>query len=317
MDGRRIAVIRLGAMGDIIHALPAVASLKSSLPRCHLTWIVDRKWTALLESNPFIDEVIPVDSSSVSGVFAARGQVRQQHFDFAVDFQGLIKSAAIASGSRADRIYGYHYRDLREKMAGLFYSHPVKACATHVVDRCLELAAAAGATSMVRSFPLPAGSPEGTLPGEPYILACPLAGWPAKQWPLADYETLRERLLRECGMKLVLNGPPGSGLPHVTGIAGLIDATRRAAGVVGIDSGPLHLAAALGKSGVAIYGPTDPARNGPFGKTIEVIRDSGAVTSYKRRKVIDASMRKIHPDAVFERLKSHVLCHSRAADLSS
>src|SRR3546814_4564082 len=68
-------------------------------------------------------------------------------------------------------------------------------------------------------------------------------------------------------------------------LAGLIDATRRAAGVIGIDSGPLHLAAALGKSGVAIYGPTDPARNGPFGKTIEVIRDSDAVTSYKRRKV--------------------------------
>lgn len=316
MNGPRIAVIRLGAMGDIIHALPAAASLKSSLPRSHLTWIVDRKWTALLEANPFIDEVIEVDSGSVFGVLSARRRLREEHYDFAVDFQGLIKSAAIAAGSRADRIYGYDYRELREKAAGLFYSHTVKAGAAHMVERGLELAAAAGATSMVRAFPLPSGLPEGALPAEPFVLACPLAGWTAKQWPLEFYEAVRARLHRECGMRLVLNGPPGSGLPHATSIAGLIDATRRAAAVVGIDSGPLHLAAALGKSGVAVYGPTDPSRNGPYGRTIEVIRDAAALTSYKRRKVIDPSMRRIQPDAVFERLKSHLVCHTRAADFS-
>jgi heptosyltransferase-1 len=114
-----------------------------------------------------------------------------------------------------------------------------------------------------------------------------------------------------------LNGPPQSGFPHITGVPGLIDATRRAAAVVGTDSGPLHLAAALGKPGVAIYGPTDPARNGPYGGTIDVLRDPAAVTSYKRRRAIDPSMRNITPEMVLERLKSQLLCRARVADSSS
>ena len=317
MDGRRIAVIRLGAMGDIIHALPAVASLKYSFPHSYLAWIIDRKWTALLESNPFVDEVIAVDSSSLPGVLQARKQVGSRRYDFAVDFQGLTKSAAIASRSRADRIYGFHYRDLREKIAGLFYSHPIKPAASHMVDRCLDLAAGAGATSIVRSFPLPLGRPEDRLPEDPFVLACPLAGWPAKQWPLEYYQKLGESLLRDTGLRLVLNGPPESGFPHITGIPGLIDATRRAVAVVGTDSGPLHLAAALGKPGVAIYGPTDPARNGPYAGTIDVLRDPAAVTSYKRRRAIDPSMWNITPEMVLERLKSQLLCRARVADSSS
>ena len=84
----------------------------------------------------------------------------------------------------------------------------------------------------------------------------------------------------------------------------MIHATRRAAAVVGVDSGPLHLAAALAKPGVAIYGPTDPARNGPYrAPALRVLRDSGAVTTYKRSDTIDDSMRRISPDQVFEALR--------------
>src|ERR1035438_3060054 len=86
--------------------------------------------------------------------------------------------------------------------------------------------------------------------------------------------------------------------PHVSGVPGLIDATRRAVAVVGVDSGPLHLAAALEKPGVAIFGPTDPARNGPYGVTLQVLRSPRAVTSYKRLATIDSSMRDISPDDV-------------------
>jgi heptosyltransferase-1 len=115
-------------------------------------------------------------------------------------------------------------------------------------------------------------------------------------------------------LPLVLNAPPGSGefasilsaVPHESTIAGLIHATRCATAVIGVDSGPMHLAAALGKPGVAIFGPTDPARNGPYGDTIQVLRSSDAVTSYKRTATIDASMRDIDPDRVFETLRAQL-----------
>ena len=120
------------------------------------------------------------------------------------------------------------------------------------------------------------------------------------------------RLLgRELGIPLVLNGPPGCDLPamenvwpHVSGLAGLIYATRRAAAVVGVDSGPLHVAAALAKPGVAIFGPTDPARNGPYGGSLRVLRAASAVTTYKRLPEIDESMRQVGPDEVFEALRA-------------
>jgi heptosyltransferase-1 len=141
------------------------------------------------------------------------------------------------------------------------------------------------------------------LPAGDFVLASPLAGWGAKQWPLEYYAKLGARIKRECGMPLVLNGPHAIRAEgteaHTSGLAGLIDATRRATAIIGIDSGPMHLAAAIGKRGVAIFGPTDPALNGPYGGTFTVLRSSGAVTSYQRTAEPDASMWSISPDEVF------------------
>src|SRR5207253_3742167 len=128
-----------------------------------------------------------------------------------------------------------------------------------------------------------------------FVLACPVAGWGSKQWPLERYEELAALL----DVPLVVNGPPDAGPilrqirgaeVHLSWIPGLIHATRRAHAVVGVDSGPMHLAAALAKPGVAVYGPTDPARHGPYGGSMRVLRGANAVTSYKRRAACDASM---------------------------
>jgi len=155
------------------------------------------------------------------------------------------------------------------------------------------------------------------------VLASPLSGWPAKQWPLDYYARLAGRLRRESGVPLVLNGPPSAretlaGVAHtslhLSSIAGLIHATRRAAAVVGVDSGPLHVAAALSKPGVAIFGPTDPAQTGPYGGSLAVLRDPHAITSYKRRGEIDAGMRAITPDAVFEALQAQLARRNHPAD---
>src|SRR5579883_2713856 len=300
-----ILVVRLGALGDIIHTLPAVASLKHSYPGWRLTWAVEPKWAPLLEDNPFVDRVLPIRRDSLSAILASRRELRTEQYDFAVDFQGLLKSALTASIAHPGRIFGFHQSQTRERIAGLFYSDKTTSASVHVVDRNLDLAGAAGAASTVKVFPLPAGRPEGELPEGEFVLASPMAGWGAKQWPMEHYRALGERLAA-IGVPLVLNGAPGSGLPHVSGLPGLIDATRRAAAVVGVDSGPMHIAAALGKPGVAIFGPTDPARNGPYGDSLYVLRSAAAVTTYKRRDAIDESMRAITPESVFEALKAAI-----------
>ncbi len=302
----RILVVRLGSMGDVIAALPAVASLKHSIPHSKITWVIDPKWSLLLEGNPFVDSVVHLDRRTFTGLRNAWRELRAARYDFAVDFQGLVKSAIVATLARPERIFGFNAEYARESPASWFYSTKVPIRSYHAVERNLDLAAAAGASNILRTFPLPPGECQSKLPEGDFVLASPLAGWGAKQWPLEHYTTLAERLQRECGMPLVLDAPyplhVQGALAHVSTLRGLIYATRRATAVVGLDSGPLHLAAALAKPGVAIYGPTDPERHGPYGGTIGVLRSTEAVTTYRRTPEPDASMREITADQVFDAL---------------
>ena len=302
----RILIVRLSSMGDVIHTLPAVASLKHSIPHSRVTWLIRPRWAPLLEGNPYVDEIIPVERSLAASFLEAR-RLRARHFDLAVDFQGLIQSAALAAAVRPAKLAGFDRKRVRERPAALFYSSEVETHAEHAIERNLELAAGAGASQLLRTFPLPAGAPEGSLPSGKFVLASPLAGWGAKQWPLEHWSQLAALL----EVPLVVNGPPdaaptlqqirGAHL-HLSGLPGLIDATRRAHAVIGVDSGPLHLAAALSKCGVAIYGPTSPARHGPYGGTIRVLRIPDAVADYTRRSAPHASMLAITPRMVADEL---------------
>ncbi len=311
----RILIVRLGAMGDIIHTLPAAASLRASFPSARITWVVEPRWMPLLEDNPSIDRALPFDRGR-GGFFESVRALRSEAYDLAVDFQGLIKSAVVARLARPARLVGFGRAIAREGPATWLYSETVASGSTHTVDMRLDLAAAAGASNLVHAFPLPEGRAEGDLPVGDFVLASPLAGWRSKQWPIEHYRELATRLLRELGMPLVLNGPPDAfgelasvpdAHPHVSGICGLIHATRRAAAVIGVDSGPLHIAAALHKPGVAIFGPTDPARNGPYCDSLQVLRAPDAVTTYKRGGEPDASMRQVLPGLVFDALKAACL----------
>jgi heptosyltransferase-1 len=317
LSAGRILAVRLGAMGDIIHALPAVASLKTGFPGARLTWVVEPRWAPLLEGNPFVDRVVLLRRKTAGGLLESWRELRSEDYDFAVDFQGLIKSALTAACARPQRIFGFDPSQIRERAAALFYSDKTLAAQAHVVDRNLELAAATGATSVLHVFPLPPGAPEGDLPPGDFVLASPLAGWRSKQWPAEYYASLATRLRRELNIPLAMNLPAAArfqvegATAHVSGLPGLIDATRRAAAVVGVDSGPMHLAAALGRPGVAIFGPTSPARNGPYGGSLRVLRSPTAATTYKRGDAIDESMRRVGPDEVFEALRSAL--HERRA----
>ncbi|MGP8243053.1 MAG: glycosyltransferase family 9 protein [Bryobacteraceae bacterium] len=313
MPDLRLLIVRLGAMGDILHALPAVASLRASHPAARITWVVEPRWAPLLEGNPHIDRVVAIRRGSLAALRESWRELRAESYHCAVDFQGLLKSALAAKAARPDRLFGFDRTQVRELAATLFYSDLVHSGAAHRVDQCLDLAAAVpGTSARVGEFWLPEGRPEGELPDGDFVLASPLAGWRGKQWPLEFYGALAERLRRELSLPLVWNVPSSGSVPavegvglHVSSLPGLIWATRRAAAIVGVDSGPMHLAAALGKPGVAIFGPTDPARNGPYQANagLLVLRYAGAVTTYQRGDTIDDSMRRISPGQVFETLR--------------
>jgi heptosyltransferase-1 len=317
-----ILVVRLGAMGDILHSLPAAASLKHSFPDLPLTWAVEAAWAPLLEGNPFVDHVVAIDRKRPGTWLHTRRSLCERRYSLAIDFQGLLKSAFVASLARPEKIAGFHRYQVRERTAALFYSLAVESQSIHAVDRSLDLAAAAGASRLLRQFPLPAGEPEGDLPPA-FLLASPFAGWASKQWPLEYYAQLAQ--IYE--LPLVLNGPPHArealdSIPNVTvhlsSLSGLIDATRRAVAVVGVDSGPMHLAAALGKPGVAIFGPTDDARNGPYGGSLKVLRAAGSLPRYQagskysgayvRGEEIDPAMRAVTPEQVVAVLRTLVGC---------
>lgn len=311
MPNSRFLVVRLGAMGDIIHALPAASALKRTWPGCRLAWAIHPKWRDLLDGGGVADELIEVDRTNLGSVTAAYQRLRADAFDFAIDFQGLIKSALLARTASTAVRYGFARSLLREPAAAFLYTRRFLCSAPHVVDRNLELAAHAGAAAGPVTFPLPQGRPEGTLPPEPFVLASPLASWKSKQWPAEHWAALARLLYGQTSHRLVVNGPPAAAplvtsipgaILHVSSIAGLIDATRRASAVIGLDSGPVHLAAALSKPGVALFGPTDPARNGPYGESIRCLRVPDVQTTYAREDSIHPSMRALTPETVFRAL---------------
>jgi heptosyltransferase I len=291
-----ILAIRLGALGDILHALPAIQSLKQSFPASKVALLIGPRWLPIIEGNPFIDQVIPPRFASL----------RNLHPDLAFDFQGLLKSALLGRLARPRRLYGFDKSVARERLAPIFYTHRIPVVGPHRVERNLQLIAAAGASRLSTDAWVPLGRPEGDLPSGPFVLASPFAGWAGKQWPVENYECVGRLLSRE-SLELVINVPEQkrralAGLKHIrvhtSSICGLIDATRRASAIIGVDSGPLHLAAALRKPGVALYGPTDPKMTGPFGKTMAVIRSKDVETTYKRHGGVHASMRDITPESV-------------------
>lgn len=329
-------------MGDVIHALPAVARIKCSFPRAEITWVIETRWRPLLEGNPYIDQVLSIPlarwrRSRLSletwrDFRRFRRNLRASHFDLAIDFQGLLKSAMVTFFSRVERVFGFERDMVRERLAASFYSDRVDSHSRHVVDQNLDLATAVGATTGPLIFPLPEGRPEPNLPEGDFVLASPLAGWSSKQWPPQHYAELARLMFRDAGMPLVIDCPPahrtygeqicdrapaGSCLVQASSLQGLVAATRRARAVVGVDSGPLHLAAALGVAGVAIFGQTDPARNGPYGGSFTVLRASGVSTSYKREGQIHPSMLLVRPDQVWDALQKRLAETRRPGPLTA
>ncbi|MBI1353328.1 MAG: lipopolysaccharide heptosyltransferase I [Acidobacteria bacterium] len=328
----RILILRFGALGDIVHALPAAAHLRHTVPGARIVWAVEPRWLPVLEGHPALDAIVPLPlkawrkrplSASTRGPLRqALAALRTENFDLAIDFQGLLKSGLTAWRSGAAERVGFARQDLREPLASWCYTRSVAVNRRHVVDKNLALArGAVGGEAQAPEFWLPAGSVSPRLPEGDFLLASPFAGWRSKEWPPERYVELATRAWSERRLPLALDcapaeaemvealaarAPRGAVIAHPSSLAELLGATRRARAVVGVDSGPLHLAAAVGAPGVALFGPTDPARNGPYGSSFRVLRSAVATTSYKRGRDYSAGMRALSVDHVWEALSERL-----------
>jgi lipopolysaccharide heptosyltransferase I len=282
-------IVRLGALGDIVHATPLVAAIAARWPDARIDWVVERKHRAVLDLVTGLHQVVEFASRRLGGGPGWAGTVRRlraARYDVVFDAQGLLKSATLARAAGGARTVGFASGALREPAARAFYSeviHP--AGATHVVEKNLALLRAVGIEAPDVRFPL-RRDPESAAvrdaieaAGAGFAVLNPGGGWPNKRWPPDRFGAVAAELARRHGLpSLVLWGPGDERLADAavaasggaarraprTTVADMVALVRRARLLVSGDTGPLHLAAAVGTPIVGIYGPTDPARNGPL-----------------------------------------------------
>jgi lipopolysaccharide heptosyltransferase I len=302
----RFLIVRLSSLGDLVHTIPAVAALRSTFPAATIDWVVDQRFSPLIELVTCINQTIPL-GRSISDVLGCIGRLRRARYTCALDLQGRYRSAVLAWLSGAPRRIGRDREATREPGAALFYTDRVIPTGRHIVDMTVELAVRAGARPQPEpQFPLRV--PEnalgavreklarGGIPGD-YVVISPGGGWKSKCWPPERFGALAAELLRRDGLRSAVNIAPGeedlaAGIVQAAGsppppivslsipeLAALLTQARL---VVAGDTGPLHLAAALGTRVVGLFGATDAERNGPLPRGLVVQNVSGPPPEYVR-----------------------------------
>lgn len=324
MADERFLILRMSALGDIVHTLPAVAALRQSFPRAQIDWLVDSKWSPILEGNPDATKIIPIDRCNWGNVLATIRQLRAARYTIALDFQSLYRTAILARLSGARRRVGFDANYAREGAAAVFYTEKVVPQRLHKVEHNIELVESIGAHAEEIRFWLPTSREarehvDRVLAAHgitDFVVLSPGGGWASKCWPAEHYGELHRALVERYGWRGVISFGPGerglaenvrraAGSPEplleLFNLPQLIALLRRAKFVVAADTGPLHLASALGTPVVGLYGPTDPARNGPFSKHDVVVRNaSAAETTYRRDKIPAPSMLSITVEQVLD-----------------
>lgn len=278
----RILVVRLSSLGDVVCALPVAVAMRRSFPECHITWVVDPRFSQVVERCSAVDDVIcarprfSVDSLPKFG----------EAFDVAMDLQGLLKSAVVVGRAKAKSKIGYHW----QREGARFFSAPILPDPTsiHVVDQYVDVARFAGAEVEFAEFGLkPKSEDVESISARfdvraPYVVLNPGAGWASKRWPTERFADLSRRLdhegyrailiggkaevEREVVSKVIKAGGVVTDLGGQTSIAELIALIAGARGHVGGDTGSTHIAAALGVPAIGLYSITRPSRSCPYGQ---------------------------------------------------
>ena len=322
----KILIVRLGSLGDIIHAVPAAAAIRRALPQASIDWLVDERHRDVLELVPVVNRRIAVNTSSAGSVWSVIHELRAAGYDAAFDLQGLLKSAVLARLSGASRVIGFPAHLLRERAAQFFYSEAAGDEAPHVIDTNLSMLKAINVRMPDVEFPLDDRSPHvvvearrwlGISEGQRFALINPGAAWPNKRWPPVYFaEVSRELAKRHDLRSLVLWGPGEedvagavvaasdntAAMSPLTTIADIVSLTKAAALMISGDTGPMHIAGASGTPLVGIFGPTDPQRNGPWSEDdLVVSRYRACVCHYQRRcRIAGWCLLDISPREVME-----------------
>jgi heptosyltransferase I len=322
----KVLLVRLSAIGDVIHTLPVLAALKDK--GAEVDWLVEPGARPLLEGNPALRRVVPAPAARHFGLgtaAAARDQLRSEGYDVALDLQGLWKSAAWARFSGAARVAGFDGPWRREPLSRLLIRERVTLGPEpeHVIDKNLALLRVFGVEAVGRrDFPLPSTAVERSavdaglvqLGLREFAVLNPGGGWASKLWPPESFGVLALGL-RARGLPCLVTWGPGEGTlaDRVVAASGgaavrcfpttlreLLEVVRRARLVVAADTGPIHLACAVRTPVVGVYGPTDPARNGPFAAEDVTVRRRPLCTPCHRRRcsVHDGVMNAINPEEV-------------------
>lgn len=322
----RLLLVRLGALGDIVHAIPVAAALRHAFPDARIDWLVSAKHREILDLVPIIDRRLVIDGVAGTGPGVGRGrdaapvsvlravaELRRSRYDVAIDLQGLLKSAALARSSGAGRVIGFATSYLRERLARPFYTDVYDpGCegiydpreTRHVVEINLGLLEPLGVAPGRPEFPIERVESDvakrvSEATGARYALLNPGAKWPNKRWPPSRLglvaAALRERHgltsvalwgegERELAEELVAHSSGAAIVAPQASIADLVALARSAAVMVSGDTGPTHIAAAVGTPIVGIFGPTRPSRNGPWSSNdITVTRDQVCQCHHLRR----------------------------------
>jgi heptosyltransferase-1 len=332
----RILIVRIGAMGDVLHALPAVAALREHMSGAQIGWAIEPRWASLLaahtqQGRDLVDHIhhVPVRAwkanafslVTAGSILALRHELRAQRYDIAVDLQGTIRSsivgrlagAAIFSGPAAPR----------ESPAGLFYTLKIGTRQPHVVEQACEILGAATGLQLPPAEPVLARDAAAEAWCDGIFADLPVSarsrvvvlsvdgGWGAKRWPVENFGAVAAALHREgCAVLVsaanpedelaqrVVQASAGTAWSVVCDLPQLTALLRRAALCIAGDTGPLHLAAALGTPVVGIYGPTDPARNGPFTPKKRILRSPLSTTDHSRHAATETGLLSISAEDV-------------------
>ncbi len=329
MADQRFVVVRLGSLGDIVHTFPAVAGLRASFPAAEIVWLTHPRWVELVASSGLATEIWAVDSRDLGSVRQVIGKLRARKWDAAVDYQGLWKAAFLPFFGGVPKRIGFSSATIREFGVPLLYTDVVNCQTIHIADQNGELSLRAGAKEPVGGVSLliadaKASRVRADLAKErlgQFVVLSPGGGWRAKCWPADRFGGLCKKIHKEIGLRCVVNYGPGEEFLAAGIQAASIDAKplsydgevgtlmallRDAQCIVGGDTGPLHLAVALGTPAVALFGPTDPLRNGPYPPREIVLRSPKAVTSHHRSNTTDPSLLELSVEEVFAAVKQRL-----------
>jgi lipopolysaccharide heptosyltransferase I len=326
MPEPRFLAVRLGSLGDIVHTFPAVAALRESFPGAEIVWLTHPRWKFLIETSGLASEVWTVDSRSASSVRETLSRLRKEKFQAAIDYQGLFKSATLPFLAGIMRRIGFSSETVREFGVPLLYTERVRVTSEHIAEQNGELSVRAGARQRVGQVSLCIPPEDESYVCselrrkgiERYLVLSPGGGWKSKCWPAQRFGELAKRVSAELGLRAMINYGPGeenlaeavsasageaNPLPYCGSLGQLMALLKNARCVIAGDTGPLHLADALRAPVVALFGPTNPARNGPYFQPGAVLRAPNVQTTYKRHDSPHPSLLQITVDEVFDAMR--------------